>query len=61
MLARVHNEKGTGTVLSLHTNLVSALAETPRDRDGCPDHRTCYWQVPHSTKVGHTVALSDVN
>ena len=58
MIARVHNDKGRGQVLSLHANLREALMDSvPKDKDGCRDARTCYWRVDDSTNVGDTVVL----
>jgi len=58
MLARVqHDDRGRGTVLSLHDNLAEARKATPKDKDGCSDHRTRYWRVPETVSVGDIVAL----
>jgi len=59
VLARVqHDNRGRGTVLSLHDNLAAALEATPKDKDGCCDHRTRYWRVPNTVNVGDTVVIS---
>jgi len=61
MIARVINNLGTGQVLSLHSDLTDALADTPRDRDGCRAEHTCYWRVPPTTQVGDRVHLEAPN